>query len=95
MIALLLLMLAAPEAESAETVVDCLDRLITKNYNQNVPASPLARKITNACIAPMAPPPELADIAATKWKETQDKMFLIVLDGINSARAEKGITLKQ
>lgn len=91
----LALMLAAPEAASAESVTDCLDRLITKNYSQSVPAAPLARKITTTCLAPMAPPPELAEMAAGRWKETQDKMFLLVLDGINSARAEKGITLKR
>ncbi|KEQ55321.1 hypothetical protein [Sphingobium chlorophenolicum] len=87
----LLMMLAAPQAED---VTECIDRLITKNYSQKVPAAPLARKITNTCMAPMAPPPELKEITAMKWKQTQDKMFLIVLDGINNARAEKGITLK-
>jgi len=89
-----LLMLAAPGAATAEDVTDCIDRLITKNYSQKVPAAPLARKITNTCMASMAPPPELKEITAVKWKQTQDKMFLIVLDGINNTRAEKGIALK-
>lgn len=91
----LALLLAASDVASAESVTDCLERLITKNYSQNVPAAPLARKITSTCMAPMAPPPDLADLTATRWKATQDKMFLIVLDGINSAWAEKGITLRQ
>ena len=91
----LALLLAASEMPSAESVTDCLERLITKNYSQNVPAAPLARKITNTCMAPMAPPPDLAELTAERWKATQDKMFLIVLDGINNARAEKGITLRK
>ena len=84
-------------AAAAEDVPACLERLVLKNYAQAVPAAPLATKIVNECAAPIAPPPDVAELPhiQQRWKETKDQLFLLVLDSINEVRAEKAIKLRR